>query len=180
MHLHSNQGNLRLRSLLLNDPSTPKENSSPHFTVPCVSKLGKSHGMEPQLIFFFFIDSQWGFNVLHNRRSFRLHETTSYFLTKAKLFFFNVKGVLDVDFQHFLCFYTGGVSSFLWSTKGTAPFLNRGPFDVPASQRMLSAYCSCMYLIKYVFYKIIKAFYRTFFLAHVFSHHWTSSPKANI
>lgn len=52
---------------------------------------------------------------------------------------------------------------------------------MPASQRILSAYCCFMYLIKYVFYKIIKAFYRTFFPACVFSHHWTSPPtKTNI
>lgn len=50
-----------------------------------LSKLGESHGMVPQLI---FIDSQWGFNVLQNRLYFCLHEATSYFLTKAKLFYF--------------------------------------------------------------------------------------------
>lgn len=81
MHLHSNQSNLRRRSLLLNDTPPPRKMLLHVSLCFCIlSKLGKSHRTLPQL---FFPGGQWGFNVLHNSCCSRLHETTSYFLTKA-------------------------------------------------------------------------------------------------
>lgn len=68
--------------------------------------------------------------------------------------FLNGKGVLNWCATHILFFFK--TLLYLWC--------------ISASQRILSAHCRFMYLIKYVFYKIIKAFYRTFFFRLVCSH----------